>query len=98
MSITPALSSNVASVSPLIAPFTQRNSALLSSVSPQPPRNKNLTTLSEKELEEKKVKGLCFWCDEKFVPGHRYHQKKLFNIEVVSFEEEDVDTTERRVV
>ncbi|GKV34701.1 hypothetical protein SLEP1_g43051 [Rubroshorea leprosula] len=79
-----------------IPPFTQRNSALLSSVTPQPPRNKNIRTLSEKELEEKKAKGLCFWCDEKFVPGHRCHQKKLFNIEVASFEEEDVDTTERR--
>ncbi|GLU16453.1 hypothetical protein SLE2022_328860 [Rubroshorea leprosula] len=53
MSIPSTSSSNTTSVSPILPPFTQRNSALLSFVTPQSPRNKNIRTLSEKELEEK---------------------------------------------
>lgn len=31
--------------------------------------------LTEAELAEKRSKGLCFKCDEKFVPGHRCPSK-----------------------
>jgi hypothetical protein len=31
-------------------------------------------------LDEKRAKGLCFWCDEKFIPGHRCQNKKLYSL------------------
>ena len=31
------------------------------------------------EIKERRGKGLCFYCDEKFGPGHRC--KRLFSIE-----------------
>jgi hypothetical protein len=40
------------------------------------------------------VKGLCFRCDEKFVPGHREECKRLFIIEVVSDDEVDGNPTD----
>lgn len=43
--------------------------------------------LSAAEMEERRAKGLCFNCDEKFVRGHRC--KRLFYIEVADEEEEE---------
>lgn len=31
----------------------------------------------DNEIRIKKEKGLCFWCDEKFSPGHRCKRQKL---------------------
>lgn len=36
--------------------------------------------LSFAEITEKKKKGLCFHCDEKFTPGHACKKKKLYVI------------------
>ncbi|KAA8544487.1 hypothetical protein F0562_022473 [Nyssa sinensis] len=44
--------------------------------------------MSTTELQERRAKGLCYNCNEKFVPGHRC--KKLFLIEAC-FEEADGD-------
>ncbi|KAA8542515.1 hypothetical protein F0562_023667 [Nyssa sinensis] len=44
--------------------------------------------MSPTELQERRAKGLCYNCNEKFVPGHRC--KKLFLIEACH-EEEDGD-------
>jgi len=30
---------------------------------------------------------LCFWCDEKFVPGHRCQNKSLYSLSVVEEDE-----------
>ncbi|KAA8522007.1 hypothetical protein F0562_012679 [Nyssa sinensis] len=66
-------------------------------------KNSNTTLpvrrLSPTELQERRVKGLCYNCNEKFVPGHRC--KKLFLIELceaegdgdVVMEEEDTEQT-----
>ena len=66
-------------------------------------KNSNATLpvrrLSPTELQERRVKGLCYNCNEKFVPGHRC--KKLFLIELceaegdgdVVMEEEDTYQT-----
>ena len=43
--------------------------------------------MSPAELKERREKGLCYNCNEKFVPGHRC--KKLFLIEACSEDEED---------
>jgi hypothetical protein len=43
-------------------------------------RNPQIKKLSPEELKERREKGLCFNCDEKFVPGHRC--AKLFWLEL----------------
>ena len=37
--------------------------------------------LTTKQLEEIRVKGLCFNCDNKYSKGHKCGEKKLFYIE-----------------
>ena len=39
------------------------------------------------EMQDHQSRGLCFNCDERFVPGHHY--KKLFVIEGIYLEEKD---------
>ncbi|KAJ6862569.1 hypothetical protein NC652_039425 [Populus alba x Populus x berolinensis] len=49
-------------------------------------------------MDEKRAKGLCFRCDEKFVPGHRCRNRRLYSLCIVeddgnnSEEEEPVET------
>nr|GEW22175.1 hypothetical protein [Tanacetum cinerariifolium] len=38
--------------------------------------------LTQKELEDKRAKGQCFYCDQKFVPGHKC-SGQLHSIEVI---------------
>jgi hypothetical protein len=42
--------------------------------------SKPTKSLRNKELNERRAKGLCFWCDEKFVTGHRCKNKKLYSL------------------
>ena len=62
---------------------------------PRPPAYKpatiNAKRLSGEELELKKSKGECFWCTEKFVPGHKCKKKQLFVINVGGDEETEQD-------
>ncbi|KAJ0628009.1 putative nucleotidyltransferase, Ribonuclease H [Helianthus annuus] len=51
--------------------------------------------LSSKELEQKRAKGECFWCTEKFVPGHKCARTKG-QVFVIEMEEEE--ETEAEVV
>ena len=58
--------------------------------------------LTEIEIQDKRVKGLCFRCDEKFSPGHRCKHKSLQVLTVCDEEEsgreaekEDVEEQER---
>jgi hypothetical protein len=44
-----------------------------------------------KVLDEKKAKRLCFWCNDKFVPGHRYKNKKLYSLCKVEDRDEEVE-------
>lgn len=43
-------------------------------------RNFTYKSLRNKELNERRAKGLCFWCDEKFVTGHRCKNKRLYSL------------------
>ncbi|PKI34771.1 hypothetical protein CRG98_044838, partial [Punica granatum] len=52
------------------------------------PHSRPHKTLTQKELEEKRAKNLCFWCDEKFVPRHKCSRRQAFLIEVEAEEEE----------
>ncbi|KAH0696227.1 hypothetical protein KY285_013059 [Solanum tuberosum] len=48
----------------------------------------NTKRLSLAEMSEKRQKGLCFFCDEKFVPGHKCNAtKQLYLLEVCDEEE-----------
>ena len=47
--------------------------------------------LTQKELEDKRAKNLCFYCDKKYVPGHKC-SGQLHSLEVIVDEDyEDVD-------
>jgi len=38
-------------------------------------------TLKPQQLEEKRAKGLCYYCDSKYTRGHKYDEKKLIYID-----------------
>ncbi|OIT33082.1 hypothetical protein A4A49_61248, partial [Nicotiana attenuata] len=45
--------------------------------------------LSIEEMNEKRAKGLCYFCNEKFVPGHKCNSsKQLYLLELEEIEEE----------
>jgi hypothetical protein len=50
-------------------------------------------TLRNKELDERRAKGLCFWCDEKFIPGHRCRNKKVYSLCIL----DDEDVAEKEI-
>lgn len=53
-----------------------------------PPSTKNFKSrfLTPKEMEERRSKGLCFNCDEKFSPGHVCKNKRqLFSLELEEY-------------
>jgi hypothetical protein len=55
------------------------------------PINRTTRPIRNKDLNERRAKGLCFWCDEKFVPGHRCQNKKLYSLCVVEEDGEGSD-------
>jgi len=52
-------------------------------------------SIKNQDFEERRLKGLCFWCDDKFVPGHRCRNKRLYSLNVT--EEEDEVITEEKL-
>ncbi|GKV11569.1 hypothetical protein SLEP1_g22817 [Rubroshorea leprosula] len=77
------------------SPINLSNNPLISTIAKNRPRN--VKSLFEAELEDKKQKGLCFWCDERYGPGHRCSKKKLYNLEIISIDEdaESVETNDK---
>lgn len=47
--------------------------------------------LTDKELQEKRAKGLCFKCDEKWGPGHRCRKKELSVLLMEDIDGDEVD-------
>lgn len=47
--------------------------------------------LTNQEARECREKGLCYYCDEKFTPGHRCQRPQLFMIEYVTHSSVDED-------
>ena len=41
----------------------------------------NFRRITTQEARERREKGLCYYCDEKFIPGHRCERPQLFMIE-----------------
>ncbi|KAL4384325.1 hypothetical protein GQ457_15G019630 [Hibiscus cannabinus] len=48
----------------------------------------NGKTISPAEIEERRRKGLCFWCAAKYTPGHKCVRTQLFQIMVEGTEDE----------
>ncbi|GAV79844.1 RVP_2 domain-containing protein [Cephalotus follicularis] len=40
-------------------------------------------------MDERRLKNLCFWCDEKFVPGHKCKNIQVYMMEVEGVVEEE---------
>ena len=55
------------------------------------PRFSQPTCLTPQQLEEKRVKGLCYICDRKYTKGHKCAKKKLFYIDCEEEEENEQD-------
>ena len=47
-----------------------------------------------RDLEERRAKRLCFWCDERFTPGHRCKNKRLYSLCIVEDDEDNLDREE----
>jgi hypothetical protein len=47
-----------------------------------------------KKMDGRRAKWLCFWCDEKFVPGHKCKNKKLYSLCIIKDDEENLEEEE----
>ncbi|KAH9699581.1 hypothetical protein KPL71_024420 [Citrus sinensis] len=72
-----------------VMPRTMPNTTA-SVLGPPPAQKKNQNSnntpisfrrITNQEARERREKGLCYYCDEKFVPGHRCERPQLFMIE-----------------
>ncbi|CAL9217878.1 unnamed protein product [Arabidopsis halleri] len=61
---------------------------------PKPTETRAPRRLSWDELKKKISLGLCFSCDEKFIPGHKCKQPQLFIMEGENDEEEEETSRE----
>lgn len=68
--------------------FLQNSSTPSAGLLGPSPTQKKLTTtatpvqrISGQEARERREKGLCFYCDEKYAPGHRCQRPQFFMIE-----------------
>lgn len=50
---------------------------------------KTTKKLSSQEYKEKRENGLCYFCDEKYVAGHKYKNQKVYRIEVSTESDEE---------
>ncbi|XP_070041478.1 uncharacterized protein [Nicotiana tomentosiformis] len=50
--------------------------------------NNRRRRLTPAEMEEKRAQEICFFCDEKFIPGHKWKAKR----QIYSLENEETDT------
>jgi hypothetical protein len=48
--------------------------------------------LTRAEMDERQLKGLCYNCDDKYFPGHKCKEQKIFMAISEDILEEDVDT------
>ena len=48
--------------------------------------------MTPQKLEEKRAKGLCYNCDNKYIKGHKCDEKILFYIDCEEEEENDQET------
>jgi excinuclease UvrABC ATPase subunit len=81
-------SKNMAMATRRTNPIIYRENNAPSSKTPQP------TRLTPQQLEERKEKGLCFNCDNKYSKGHKFGEKKLFYIDCEEEEEQEQEASQ----
>ena len=59
--------------------------------SPSKPGTLSSRRLTSNELELKRAKGECFWCTERFVPGHKCKNKQIYMLKVIDDEDDEGD-------
>jgi len=64
-----------------------KDGSVVSPSLPQPIR------LTPHQLEEKRIKGICYNCDNKYIKGHKCAEKKLFYIDCEKEEENNQETS-----
>jgi hypothetical protein len=60
-------------------------------VNPTPPTPLKIQKLTRAEMAEHQLKGLCYNCDDKYFPGHKCKEQKLFMAISEDVSEEDVE-------
>lgn len=50
--------------------------------------------LTGKEIDERRQKGLCFWCEDKFVPRHRCNKRRFYSLLIKYDGNEDLEVVE----
>jgi hypothetical protein len=81
-------SKNMAMATRRTNPNIYRENNAPSSKTPQP------TRLTRQQLDERKAKGLCFNCDNKYSKGHKCGEKKLFFIDCEEEEEQEQEPSQ----
>jgi excinuclease UvrABC ATPase subunit len=81
-------SKNMAMATRRTNPNIYRENNAPSSKTPQP------TRLTPQQLEERKAKGLCFNCDNKYSKGHKCGENKLFYIDCEEEEEQEQEPSQ----
>ena len=59
-----------------------------------PNQQRPIRPIRTKEMDDRRAKGLCFWCDERFVPGHRCRNRRLYSLCIVEDEGENSEGEE----
>ena len=50
-------------------------------------------------MDEKRAKNVCYCCDEKYTPGHRYKRKEVYVLQIKeAMEDHDEDIVKEEVV
>ncbi|XP_072062290.1 uncharacterized protein [Arachis hypogaea] len=57
---------------------------------PNPNRNQ-VKRLTSAEIQNRRDKGLCYWCDENFFPGHKCPHKHLMLLQLEEDEEQAIE-------
>lgn len=79
---SPFSTQNTSPVKPIHSQFSKSSSPILPS-----------KRLSSQDFDEKRAKGICFWCDEKYTKGHDCRKKRqLYFMQLPEEETEEPET------
>lgn len=56
-----------------------------------PSSNQPVKKLTQQELKERREKRLCFSCEEKYTPGHKCKNQRIFKLEIAPEDGDEVD-------
>ncbi|XP_018843425.2 uncharacterized protein LOC109007962 [Juglans regia] len=54
--------------------------------------------ISESQMQERRKKGLCYFCDEKWQPGHKCSRPKVYVLDGMEIGETSVHTSEKELL